>query len=184
MIRLFVAIPLPELVRTQLTMLQSGLQGARWIKPDNIHLTLRFIGEVRNDLASEVDRALSDIAAPAFELELGGIGSFARGKQPHALWAGVAKSEPLLRLQAKIESALVRTGLEAEERKFSSHITIARLKEMRPNRVEAWVADHGAFKTASFPVDRFALFSSFLKPEGALYIEEASYPLEGYGGGT
>lgn len=184
MIRLFVAIPLPELVRTQLTMLQSGLRGARWIKPDNIHLTLRFIGEVRNDLANDIDTALSEIAAPPFELELGGIGSFARGKQPHALWAGVAKSEPLLRLQAKIESALVHVGMAAEERKFSSHITIARLKEMRPNKVDAWVADHGAFKTASFPVDRFALFSSFLKTEGALYIEEASYPLEGYGDGA
>ncbi|MDH5410245.1 MAG: RNA 2',3'-cyclic phosphodiesterase [Alphaproteobacteria bacterium] len=181
MIRLFVAIPLPELVRTQLTMLQSGLQGARWIKPDNIHLTLRFIGEVPNDLASDIDTALSEITAPPFELELDGIGSFARGKHPHALWVGVSKSEALLRLQAKIESALVRTGLAAEERKFSAHITIARLKEMRPNRVEAWVADHGAFKTAPFQVDRFALFSSFLKTEGALYIEEASYPLEGFG---
>ena len=177
MIRLFVAIPLPELVRTQLTMLQSGLQGARWIKPDNIHLTLHFIGEVRNDLAGDIDTALADITAPAFTLELIDIGSFARGKRPHALWAGVAKSEPLLHLQAKIESTLVRAGLEAGERKFSPHITIARLKEMRPNRVEAWVVDHSAFRTAPFEVDRFALFSSVLKPDGALYIEEASYPL-------
>ncbi|MBE9551896.1 MAG: RNA 2',3'-cyclic phosphodiesterase [Proteobacteria bacterium] len=179
MIRLFVAIPLPELVRTQLTMLQSGLQGARWLKPANIHLTLRFIGEVRNDLASDIDMALSEITAPAFELALEGIGSFARGKRPHALWAGMVKSEPLMYLQAKIESTLVRTGLEAAERKFSPHITIARLKEMRPNRVEAWVADHGAFQTAPFQADRFALFSSFLKPDGAVYIEEASYSLEG-----
>ena len=179
MIRLFVAIPLPEPVRTQLTMLQSGLQGARWIKRGNIHLTLRFIGEVHNDLAGDIDMALSEITAPAFELELDGIGSFARGKRPHALWAGVAKSEPLLHVQAKIESVLVRAGLEAGERKFSPHITIARLKEMRPNRVEAWVADHGGFRSPPFTADRFALFSSFLKSDGALYIEEASYPLEG-----
>lgn len=177
MIRLFVAIPLPDPVRTQLTMLQSGLQGARWIKPDNIHLTVRFIGKVPNDLASDIDMALSEITAPAFTLELDGIGSFARGKNPHALWAGVAKSEPLMHLQAKIESTLVRSGLEPEGRKFSPHITIARLKEMRPNRVEAWVADHGGFRTEPFQVDRFALFSSFLKSEGAVYIEEASYPL-------
>ena len=178
MIRLFVAIPLPEPIRTRLTMLQSGLQGARWIKPDNIHLTLRFIGEIRNDLASDIDMALSEITAAAFQLELDGIGSFARGKHPHALWAGVAKSEPLMHLQAKIESSLVRSGLNPEERKFSPHITIARLKEMRPNRVEAWLADHGGFRTEPFQVDRFALFSSFLKSEGALYIEETSYPLE------
>ena len=179
MIRLFVAIPLPEVIRTRLTMLQSGLQGARWIKPENIHLTLRFIGEVPNDLAGDIDAALADIAAPAFPLELDGIGSFSRGKHPHALWAGMAKSEPLMHLQAKIESALVRGGLKPEERKFSPHITIARLKEMRRNRVESWLADHGGFRTEPFHVDRFALFSSFLKSEGAVYIEEASYPLSG-----
>ena len=179
MIRLFVAVPLPELVRTRLSMLQSGLQGARWIKPENVHLTLRFIGEVRNDLASDIDMALSEIAAPAFTLELDGIGNFARGRHPHALWAGLAKSEPLMHLQAKIESVLVRTGLDAEERKFSPHITIARLKDARPNRVEAWAAEHGTFRTAPFQVDRFALFSSFLKSDGAMYIEEAGYPLAG-----
>jgi len=115
MIRLFVAIPLPEPVRTQLTMLQSGLQGARWLKPENIHLTLRFIGEVRKDVASDIDMALSEIAAPAFELALEGVNSFSRGKHPHALWVGLAKSDPLMHLQAKIESTLVRAGLEAED---------------------------------------------------------------------
>jgi 2'-5' RNA ligase len=178
MIRLFVAIPLPETILTRLTMLQSGLQGARWIRPENIHLTLRFIGEMPNDLAGDIDAALAEISAPAFPLELDGIGSFGRGKHPHALWAGLAKSDPLMHLQAKIESSLVRTGLKPEERKFSPHITIARLKEMRRNRVEAWLADHGGFRTESFQVDRFALFSSFLKSEGAVYIEETSYPLE------
>jgi len=178
MIRLFTAIPLPELVRNQLGLLQSGLQGARWIKPENIHLTLRFVGEVRNDLASDIDMALAEISAPGFELALDDIGSFSHGKQPHSLWAGVSKSEPLMHLQAKIESALVRTGLEPETRKFSPHVTIARLKEMRPNRIETWLADHGGFRTEPFRVDHFALFSSFLKSEGALYIEEASYPLE------
>jgi 2'-5' RNA ligase len=170
MIRLFVAIPLPDAVRTQLSMLQSGLQGARWIKPENIHLTLRFIGEVHNDVAGDIDAALSQIAAPGFTLELDGIGNFARGKHPHALWVGVAKSEPLMRLQAKIETALVRAGLEPEAR---------RLRDIRKGRVEDWAAAHGAFRTALFPVDRFALFSSFLKSEGAVYIEEASYPLAG-----
>ena len=177
MIRLFVAIPLPEPIRAQLTMLQSGLRGARWIKPDNIHLTLRFIGEIRNDLASDIDMALSEITAPAFQLELDGIGSFARGKHPHALWVAVAKSEPLMRLQAKIESALVRSGLAAETRKFSPHVTIARLKDIRKGRVEDWAAAHGAFRSESFPVKRFVLFSSFLSSSGAIHTEEASYPL-------
>lgn len=179
MIRLFVAIPLPELIRTQLFLLQSGLRGARWIKPENIHLTLRFIGEVRNDAAADIDRALVDINAPGITLQLDGIGNFARGKHPHALWVGVAKSEPLAHLQAKIESALVRADLGPEERKFSPHVTIARLKDIRKGRVEDWTAAHGAFRSTPFPVDRFVLFSSFLKSSGALYIEEASYPLDG-----
>ncbi|UCH75473.1 MAG: RNA 2',3'-cyclic phosphodiesterase [Rhodospirillales bacterium] len=177
MIRLFVAIPLPEAIRTQLSLLQSGLPGARWIKPENIHLTLRFIGEVRNDIATDIDTALAQISAPGFDLELDGIGNFARGKHPHALWAGVAKSEPLMRLQAKIEAGLVRAGLAPETRKFSPHITIARLKDTRRGRVEDWATVHGGFRSPPFRVDRFALFSSFLKSEGAVYVEEASYEL-------
>ena len=179
MIRLFVAIPLPDSVRTQLSMLQSGLQGVRWIKPENIHLTLRFIGEVPNDVAGDIDAALSAVAAPGFTLELDGVGNFARGKHPHALWAGIARSDPLMRLQAKIESALARAGLEPEARKFSPHVTIARLRDVRKGRVADWAAAHGAFRTEPFPVGRFVLFSSFLKSEGAVYIEEASYPLAG-----
>jgi len=178
MIRLFVAIPLPELVRAQLSLLQSGLQGARWISPENIHLTLRFIGEVPNDMAGDIDAILADISAPSFELALHGLDSFSRGRHPHTLWVGVAKSEPLMRLQAKIETALVRTGLEPENRKFTPHITIARLRDARPQRVEAWAMEHGGFRTAPFQADRFVLYASFLKSGGAVYIEEASYPLE------
>jgi len=177
MIRLFVAIPLPDMVRTQLSLLQSGLQGARWITPENIHLTLRFIGEVPNDLAADIDLALADISAPGFPLQLGGIGNFGRGRHPHALWVGVTPSKPLMHLQAKIESALVRAGLEPETRKFSAHITIARLRDVRQRRVEEWATAHGAFRSAPFDVDRFVLFSSFLKSAGAVYVEEASYPL-------
>ncbi len=179
MIRLFVAIPLPGTIRTQLSMLQSGLQGARWIKPENIHLTLRFIGDVPNDIAGDIDLALAGIGAPGFTLQLDGIGNFARGKHPHALWVGVAKSEPLARLQSKIESALVRAGLEPESRKFSPHVTIARLKDIRKGRVEDWATAHGAFRSAPFPVERFVLFSSFLSSSGAIYVEEARYPLDG-----
>jgi 2'-5' RNA ligase len=179
MIRLFVAIPLPDFVRTQLSLLQSGLPGARWISSNNIHLTLRFIGEVPNDVAGDIDVALAEIAASPFDLALGGIDSFSRGKHPHTLWVGVSKSDPLARLQAKIEKALVGARLEPENRKFTPHITIARLKDARRHRVEAWAMEHGGFRTAPFTVDRFVLYSSFRKSEGAVYIEEASYPLEG-----
>jgi len=179
MIRLFVAIPLPETVRMQLSMLQAGLPGARWIRPENLHLTLRFIGEVPEDLASDIDAALSGLRAPGFPVRLDGIGDFSRGRHPHSLWVGAVKAEPLMRLQGKIESALVRTGLRPEERKFMPHVTLARLKEVKRHRVEAWAAEHGAFQSTPFDADRFVLFSSFLSSDGAIYTPEREYRLDG-----
>ncbi len=179
MIRLFAAIPLPRDIRERLVSLRGGLKGAKWVQPENLHLTLRFIGEVRNDVASDLDFALSGIKAPAFELALDGVGTFGRGKRPHALWAGVEKSEPLAALQAKVESVLVRAGLEPEERKFSPHITLARLKDASRARAGQFVACHAAFHAGPFAIERFALYSSFLSSQSAIHIEEASYPLAG-----
>lgn len=179
MIRLFVAIPLPEIVRIQLSLLQSGLPGARWVKPGNIHLTLRFIGEVPEDVANDVDAALSAIRAPRFALELDGVGSFSRGRHPHALWVGIVKSPPLMHLQAKIESALVRAGLQPEDRKFAAHVTLARLRDVKAGRVEAWAIEHGGFRCQPFEADRFVLYSSFLASEGAIYTPEREYMLDG-----
>lgn len=177
MIRLFVAIPLPEPVRMQLSMLQSGLQGARWVRPENIHLTLRFIGEVPEDVAADIDAALSVINAPRFTLELDGVGSFSRGRHPHALWVGLAKSPALAHLQAKIESALVRAGLDPDDRKFAPHVTLARLKDVRAARIETWAAEHGGFRSPPFEADRFILFSSFLSSGGAIHTPEREYLL-------
>lgn len=179
MIRLFVAIALPDSVRERLAVLQSGLQGARWVKPENIHLTLRFIGEVPMDVADDIGAALSGIRAPGFTLALDGVGGFDWGGRPNALWAGVEKSPPLMHLQAKIESALVRAGLAADERKFTPHVTLARLKYAKPRRVEAWTIDNAAFRSQPFPVDRFTLFSSFLSSSGAIHTPEAEYGLAG-----
>lgn len=179
MIRLFAAIPLPEPIRERLTMLQSGLQGARWVKPENIHLTLRFIGDVPEDMADEIGAALSGIEAPGFSLALDGVGSFKWGDRPNAVWAGVEKSEPLMHLQARVESTLVRAGLTAATRKFMPHATLARLKHAKPPRVEAWTVENAAFHSEPFTVDRFTLFSSFLSSSGAIYTPEAEYPLAG-----
>ena len=179
MIRLFVAIPLPRDIRERLVSLCCGLKGAKWIKPEGMHLTLRFIGEVRNDVASDLDLALSEIDAPGFKLELDGVGAFSRGRRPHAVWAGVAKSEPLAGLQAKVESTLVRAGLEVADRKYAPHITLARLKDATRARAEQFSAFHAAFHAGPFAIDRFALYSSFLSSQSAIHIEEASYPLAG-----
>jgi 2'-5' RNA ligase len=175
--RLFVAIALPDDVAQSLALLQAGVPGARWQTRDQLHLTLRFIGEVDGREAAAIDDALASISAPAFLLELKGVGSFG-GKCPHALWVGVAANEALHHLQRKIESALQRIGLEAEGRKYTPHISLAKLKGMQNGRVMDFLADHALYASAPFAVDAFILYSSKLTPNGSIYRAEKSYPLK------
>jgi 2'-5' RNA ligase len=177
--RLFVGIALPETVRAHLAMLQSGIAGARWIGPENLHVTLRFIGEVDGGQAHDIDAALDAVRGPAFALAFAGLGCFDRRRRVHTIWAGVAKSEPLMRLQAKIESALVRTGLEAERRKFLPHAALARMKNgLTPShKIGAYIEANNLFAAGPFTVDRFTLFRSHLGGAGAHYEILAEYEL-------
>jgi len=176
MIRLFVALELPEAVRTRLGMLDGGVPGARWTTDEQLHLTLRFIGEVDDNVAHDVDDALASIRAPAFTLELAGVGEFG-GKNPRALWAGVRANDALLHLQKKVETALQRLGLPAEERKFSAHVTLARLKGAPREKVVQFLTHHALFASGPFEVDHFVLFSSHLGSGGSVYHAERTYPL-------
>ncbi len=176
MIRLFVALEIPEQVRSSLFLLQGGVPGARWSNPEQYHLTLRFIGEVDEAVAGDIDDILSSISAPRFTLELAGVGKFG-GKLPRALWAGVRPSAELLHLQKKIETAMQRLGHAAEERKFTPHVTLARLRNSPPEKVMDFVAHHGLFASGAFEVNSFALFSSLLGSAGAVYNVERSYNL-------
>jgi len=175
--RLFVAIPIPDVVAQGLLFIQSGVPGARWQTREQLHLTLRFIGEVDGRDAEAVHDALSAISASSFPLVLKGVGEFG-GKKPRALWAGVETSEALLHLQRKIETALQRIGLEAEPRKFTPHITLARLKATPPGTVMDYLVDHALYASAPFAVGAFVLYSSHLSPNGSLYRAEHSYRLK------
>lgn len=177
MIRLFVAIDFPDDVRERLAGLAGGVPGARWTDPSSLHLTLRFIGEVPDDTADDVDAVLSDIEAPGFDLTLGGVGMFGSNRSPRVLWAGVGRSEPLMHLQGKVESALVRCGLPAEERKFSPHVTLARLKDAPRERIGRFLEEHGLFHAGAFRVDHFTLYRSLLGKGGAVYEALRKYPL-------
>ncbi len=180
MIRLFVGLELPSQITEQLYELRGRLPGARWIEPANMHLTLRFIGDIDEGVAADVDEALAGIDAPAFELSVSGLGQFNRGKLAHALWAGVAAGEPLERLQGKVESALVRAaGLAPEGRKFKPHITLARLKNTPAGVVENYIAQMGPVKSPPVGVPAFTLFSSQLTKAGAAYTVERRYALRG-----
>jgi 2'-5' RNA ligase len=177
LIRLFVGIELPEAVRERLAGLSGGVPGAKWVSPENMHLTLRFIGEVEYGLADDLDAALAKLQSPRFDLTLDGIGFFGKPTAARTLWAGVRKCEALMRLQAKVEIAVQRLGLPAEERKYSPHVTLARLRGVPAARLLRFVEANGHFLAGPLPVEHFVLFSSALGSGGSVYTPEADYPL-------
>jgi RNA 2',3'-cyclic 3'-phosphodiesterase len=175
--RLFVALALPDAVAQGLALLQAGVPGAKWQTREQLHLTLRFIGEVDGRDAAAADDALSLIEAPRFSLALKGVGEFG-GKTPHALWAGVRDKEPVAFLQRKIETALQRAGLPPEQRKYLPHVTLARLKGTPAGRVMDFLTDHALYASEAFDVEAFILYSSVLTPNGSLYRAERAYRLK------
>lgn len=174
--RLFVALSLPDAVKQPLLMMQGGVPGARWQSAEQMHLTLRFIGEVNGAAMADIDDALDGIDAPAFRLALKGVGAFG-GRQPHAIWAGVEEERDLHHLNRKIESALQRIGLSADPRKFAPHVTLARLKGAPAGAVMDYLTDHALYAGARFMVDGFALFSSLTTASGGKYAIERRYAL-------
>ena len=175
--RLFVAIRPPKPVREQLLLLMTGVRGARWQDDSQLHLTLRFIGEVDHTHAEDIGLMLDSIRFPKFEIALEGVGMFERNGRRSALWAGIAMSDPLVRLQHKIENGLQRLGLEPEHRSFRPHITLARLNS-GTGSTDDFLADHAALTGPVFPVDHFDLIESRLGPKGARYESLARYGLE------
>jgi 2'-5' RNA ligase len=176
--RLFVALPLPEEVAQSLLLIQGGVPGARWQTRDQLHLTLRFIGEVDNQTAIMLDEALAGIHAPAFEIQLHAVGQFG-GKQIHSLWAGVRKNGALDHLQRKVDSAIRRIGEPQDQHKFTPHVTLARLRHPEPGKALEWLTHHALFTSAEFTVGAFQLYSSKLTSDGSIYRVEQDYPLEG-----
>ena len=183
MIRLFVGIGLPEDIRARLAGLAAGIQGARWVAPENFHLTLRFVGDVNEALANDVHDALGLVRARPFEMMLSGVGHFETGGEVRALWAGVEKNPDLIALRDRIERALARIGsaqeggLAPEGRRFMAHVTLCRLRDSPLARVSAFLGSHAMFRAGPLPVDRFTLYSSLTQDGGSVYREEARYPL-------
>lgn len=176
--RLFVALDLPWSVRAQLAALSgSGIPGARWVPPENFHLTLRFIGDIPSHVARDVDDALLGLRARGFDLTLTGMGVFSKGGISSALWVGVEKTPALDHLRTKIETAIRRCGLEPERRKFQPHVTLARLDNPAERKLAGFVQAHNLFRTQPLPVEHFTLFSSILCKAHAVYTPEAEYEL-------
>ncbi len=175
--RLFTGLEIPQDVGQALSSLRGGLPGARWIDPENYHLTLRFIGDVDEHIAQEVALLLGRVRREAFELHFDGVTSFG-GRKPRAVVAAVPPVQALLDVQAEQERLMQRIGLEPEGRKFTPHVTLARLRDSSSHAVADYLSARGYFRTAPFRISQFVLFSSRNSVGGGPYIVEASYPLK------
>lgn len=176
--RLFTGLEIPARTVSRLAMLRGKLAGARWIDPENYHLTLRFAGDIDSTQANAFASALDDVAFDSFELQIDGLGSFG-GNKPRALWAGVRPTEALERLYRAHERAARIAGLPPDPRNFTPHITLARLKDTRPTAVAEYLSYFGGFIAEPFRVNRFVLFSSRANQGGGPYLIEEAYPFRG-----
>ena len=174
--RLFVAIRPPEDIRDLLIDAMDDSPELRWIGDDNLHITLRFIGEVERPLAEDIAAALGRISFQPFELRVAGVGIFEQ-RNGGALWAGIKPREPLAALAAKVERACVLTGVAPEHRAFHPHITLARWNRRSAAAANAFLERNRALESPLFTVDSFSLFESRLSRHGAHYDDVASYAL-------
>ena len=174
--RLFTGLEVPHAVAAVLASVRGGLSGARWITPDHYHVTLRFFGDIDTGLARELDHVLARTLHQPFTLMVSGLRIFG-GDKPRALVAEIAPVPALLELQAEQERLARRLGLAAETRKFTPHITLARLRDANAYQVAGFLSAFGAFPPLPLTVDRFVMFSSRGSVGGGPYVVEATYPL-------
>ncbi len=177
MIRLFLAVPIPPVATARLQRLQDGVPGARWSSAENLHLTLRFVGEIAPRAADDLDLELSRIACAAFDMVLAGVGAFDTAGETRAIWVGVEASAPLTELQRRCEAAARRAGLKPETQAWRPHVTLAYLSGAPPAKVGAWVQHNNLVRVAPFEVASFGLYTSWRSREGSTYRLERSYAL-------
>ena len=174
--RLFVAIRPPEDVRDLLIDAMDDSPALRWVGDEQLHLTLRFIGEVERPVANDIAAALDRVRSSNFQIRISGAGKFEK-RSGGALWAGVEPKTPVVGLAAKVERALQQVGLEPEHRAFSPHITLARWNRRNSEAVEAFLRRNSDLHSDPFDVDRFVLFESKLSRHGPHYEEIAAFAL-------
>jgi 2'-5' RNA ligase len=174
--RLFMGLEIPSEVGLSLSLLRGGLPGARWIDPANYHVTLRFLGDISDDVADEIAFELLRVRRKPFQVEVQGLDAFG-GRKPRAVVATVRPSAPLMELQAELERLTQRIGLEPEGRKYTPHVTLARLRDASNRDVADYLAVRGYFPAQVFTADRFVLFSARASVGGGPYVVEDAYAL-------
>lgn len=182
MIRLFLGVQVPGLIAEPLYVLARGLKGARPVSPENMHATLKFLGEIEEPVADEVVAALETLSARAFTVRLAGLGIFEGGRSgqvPHTLFAGIDPETDIRSLRERIERRISPDPVPADRRKYYPHVTIARTRGVAPVHLGALIQEFGDLKTEPFEVAEFILYSSHLSRDGADYRAEATFPLDG-----
>ncbi len=176
--RLFIGIAIPADIRATLCSLCSGVPGARWVRADSMHVTLRFVGETDHNAAIDLDTTLGDINGHAFKMSLSETGYFSSKSKVRALWLGVEGGDFLKRLQFKVERAVQCAGFKPEGRKFKPHVTLARfMGNTRPIDLAHYLEHNSTFATETFLVEGFTLFESHIGQNGADYIALKDYSL-------
>jgi len=174
--RLFTGLEIPPDVAADLALLRGGLPDARWIAPEHFHVTLRFIGDIDSAAAREVVSALDHLHCAPFDVSIDGLSSFG-GRKPRALIATLSPDAALMETQASQERLLRRLGLVPEGRKYTPHVTLARLRDTPSRAVAAYLSGRGVFHPLRFRVARFVLYSSRASTGGGPYVVERAYPL-------
>jgi 2'-5' RNA ligase len=183
--RLFIALELPPPPRQVLAALCSGLPGARWVSPELLHLTLRFLGQVPEDQVAGLRQKLTGVSAAAFRAGVQGVGVFpqvpSRRKPARVLWAGVSPAEPVAALKQALDAAL-GPDPEIAEQGYSPHVTLARFKlPPAPDALARFLDQHRTLATEPFAVDAFTLYESRTLPTGSVYTAVARFPLQATG---
>lgn len=183
--RLFVAIELPEAAKVALTAAQDSLRGdlpgARWVEPDGMHLTLKFLGPVENaavdDIAAALEEAVREHKAYRFSVQ--GIGGFPTHTRPRVVWAGIKDGGHTAELAKPVEHSMERLGFKPEDRPFHPHITLARIKDpQRLDRPDLLLLAGRSLAINKLKAERMVLFESFLSPQGARYVAVHSFSLK------
>lgn len=176
--RLFIAIDIPETIRRDIAGLGRSLARSRQVPDDQLHLTLKFIGETEGGLALDIQEKLQEVRRPPFSLCLKGVGVFPPRGAPRILWAGIEPHENIVALRNAVERTLAEIDIPREKQKFSPHLTLARLKDCPLRRLQEFLAGNALLRTKDFQVENFHLYSSRLTKSGAIHTILRTYPLQ------
>jgi len=177
MIRLFIAIDIPEVIKMHVQGMGRSIKNGRPVPDDQLHLTLKFIGEVESSRLLDIHESLGVISHPRFSISLKGVGTFPPRGTPRVLWAGITPVENVTRLRRTIENKLAEISIPKEGKKYSPHITLARLRNSPIKQLQQFLAGNAFLETPEFEVENFSLYSSQLTSKGAIHRLESSYSL-------